>query len=84
MINYDEILVVAYRTNIEGLFQLHGEEPTILQVRLPVAQTPVIAAVVALRDLIIVGHFLCSKFKDYKSTATNRNSTHRSLLFITG
>ena len=59
MINYDEILVVAYRTNIEGLFQLHGEEPTILQVRLPVAQTPVIAAVVALRNPIIVGHFLC-------------------------
>ena len=36
-IKYDEMLVVAYHTNIEGLFQLHGEKPIILQVRKPVA-----------------------------------------------
>ena len=60
MINYDEILVVAYRTNIEGLVELNTEAPTVFQVR-PVAQTPVVAAIVALRDpIIVVRHFLCS------------------------
>ena len=41
-INYDEMLVVAYRTNIEGLFQLHDEKTIILQLRKLVAQTPVL------------------------------------------
>ena len=59
-INYDEILVIAYRTNMKGLIQLHGEKPIILQVRKPVAQTPVMVAVIALRDPIFVIHFLCS------------------------
>ena len=61
MLNYEKILVfVAYRLNIEGLVELNTEAPTIYQVR-PVAQTPVITAVVALRDpIIIVKHFLCS------------------------
>ena len=43
-IYYDEMLVIVYRTNIEGLFQLHGEKPIILQVRKRVAHTPVIVA----------------------------------------
>ena len=47
-INYDEMLAVAYRTNIKGLFQLHGEKPIILQVRKPVAHTLVIIVVPAL------------------------------------
>ena len=63
-INYDEMLVVAYRTNIKGLFQLYGEKPIILLVRKPVAQTPVIVAVPALREPIVIGHLLCSKVKD--------------------
>ena len=73
-INYDEMLVVAYRTNIKGLFQLHGEKPIILQVRKPVAQTPVIVALPALRDPIVIRHLLCSKFKDYNSTAKPKKS----------
>ena len=73
-INYDEMLVVAYRTNIEGLFQLHGEKPIVLQVRKPVAHTPVIIAVPALRDPIVIRHLLCSKFKDYNSTAKPKKS----------
>ena len=72
-INYDEMLVVAYRTNIEGLFQLHGEKPIILQVRKPVAHTTVIVAVPALQDPIVIRHLLCSKFKDYNSTAKPKN-----------
>ena len=72
-IYYDEMLV-AYRTNIEGLFQLHGEKPIILQVRKPVAQTPVIVEVPALRDPIVIRHLLCSKFKDYNSTAKPKKS----------
>ena len=59
-INYDEMLVVVYRTNIKGLVQLHGEKPIILQVRKPVAQTPVIIAVMALRDPIVIRHLLWS------------------------
>ena len=73
-IYYDEMLVVAYRTNTEGLFQLHGEKPIILQVRKPIAQTPVIIAVPALRDPIVIRHLLCSKFKDYNSTAKPKKS----------
>ena len=73
-INYDEMLVVAYHTNIEGLFQLHGEKPIILQVRKPVAQTLVIVAVPALREPIIIRHLLCSKFKDYNSTTKPKKS----------
>ena len=68
-INYDEMLVVVDRTNIKGLFQLHGEKPIILQVRKPIAHTPVIVAVPALQDPIVIRHLLCSKFKDYNSTA---------------
>ena len=60
MLNYEKrLVVVAYRTNIEGLVELNSEAPTVFQVR-PVAQTPVIAGVVALGDPIIVRHFLCS------------------------
>ena len=61
MLNYEKTLVVvAYRFNIEGLLELNAEAPTFYQVR-PVAQTPVIAAPVALREPIIgVRHFLCS------------------------
>ena len=73
-IYYDEMLVVAYRTNIEGLFQLHGEKPIISQVRKHVAHTTVIVAVPALRDPIIIRHLLCSKFKDYNSTAKPKKS----------
>ena len=73
-INYDEMLVVAYRTNIKGLFQLHGEKPIIFQVRKSIAQTPVIVAVPALRDPIVIRHLLCSKFKDYNSTAKPKMS----------
>ena len=73
-INYDEMLVIAYRTNIEGLFQLHGEKPIILQVRKPVAHTPVIIAVPALRDPIVIRHLMCSKFRDYNSTARPKKS----------
>ena len=73
-INYDEMLVVVYRTNIEGLFQLHGEKPIILQVRKPIAHTMVIIAVPALRDPIVIRHLLCSKFKDYNSTAKPKKS----------
>ena len=73
-INYDEMLVVAYRTNIKGLFQLHGEKPIILQVRKPAAHTLVIIAVPALRDPIVIRHLLCSKFRDYNSTAKPKKS----------
>ena len=59
MLNYEKRLVVAYRFNIEGLIELNTEASTVYQVR-PVAQTPVVAAVVALRDpIVIVRHFLC-------------------------
>ena len=68
------MLVVAYRTNIKGLFQLHGEKPIILQVRKPIAQTPVIVAVPALRDPIVIRHLLCSKFKDYNSMTKPKKS----------
>ena len=37
--------------------------------RKPVAHTPVIVAVPALWDPIIIRHLLCSKFKDYNSMA---------------
>ena len=73
-INYDEMRVVAYHTNIEGLFQLHCEKPIILQARKPVAHTPVIIAVPALRDPIVNRHLLCSKFRDYNSTAKPKKS----------
>ena len=73
-IYYDEMLVIAYRTNIEGLFQLHSEKPIILQVRKHVAHTPIIVAVPALRDPIVIRHLLCSKFKDYNSTAKPKKS----------
>ena len=61
MLNYERIpVVVAYRFNIEGLVELNTEAPTVYQVR-PVAQTPILAAVVALRDpIVVVRHFLCS------------------------
>ena len=71
---YNEMLIVVYRTNIKGLFQLHSEKPIILQVRKPIAQTPVIIAVPALRDPIVIRHLLCSKFKDYYSTAKPKKS----------
>ena len=49
MLNYEKktLVVVAYRFNIECLLKLNAEAPTFYQVR-PVAQTPVIAAPVAL------------------------------------
>ena len=72
-INYDEMPVVAYHTNIEGLFQLHGEKPITLQVRKPVAHTSVIVAVHTLRDPIVIRHLLCSKFKNYNSMAKPKN-----------
>ncbi len=54
------LVVVAYHFNFEGLLELNAEAPIIVQVR-PVAQTPVVAAVVALRDpIVVVRHFLCS------------------------
>jgi hypothetical protein len=61
MLNYEKrLVVVAYRFNIEGLVELNTEAPTVFQVR-PVAQTPVVAAIVALRDpIVVVRHFLCS------------------------
>ena len=60
MLNYEKILViVTYRKNFEGLVQCDGEPLTVLQVR-PVAHAPVVAAVIALRDPIIIRHFLCS------------------------
>ena len=73
-IYYDEMRIVAYRTNIEGLFQLHGEKPIILQVRKPVAHTTVIVAVPELWDPIIIRHLLCSKFRDYNSTKKPKKS----------
>jgi hypothetical protein len=60
MLNYGKrLVVVAYRINIEGLVELNTEASTAFQVR-PVAQTPVVAAVLALLDPIVVRHFLCS------------------------
>ena len=61
MLNYKKTLVVvAYRFNSEGLVELNTEAPTVYQVR-PVAQTLVVAAVVELRDpIVVVRHFLCS------------------------
>lgn len=60
MLNYEKrLVVVAYRINIEGLVELNIEAPIVLWVR-PVTQTLVVAAVVALRDPIIVRHLLCS------------------------
>ena len=61
MLNYERILVVVtYCIEFEGLIQLDAEAPTFYQVR-PVAQTPIIAASVALREPILVGrYFLCS------------------------
>ena len=73
-IYYDEMRIVAYRTNIEGLFQLHGEKPIVLQVRKPVAHTPVIVAVPALWDPIVIRHLLCSRFKDYNLMAKSKKS----------
>ena len=61
MHNYGKILVVVtYRKNVESLLQHDGEVPTILQIRHPIAHTPVVAVVVALRDPIVIRHFLCS------------------------
>ena len=60
MLNYEKtLIIIAYHRNNEGLVKLDGEEPAVSQVR-PVAQTPIIAAVITLRDPIIVRHFLCS------------------------
>ena len=73
-IYYDEMLVVVYHTNIEGLFELYGEKPIILQVSKPVGHTTVIVAVPALRDPIVIRHLLCSKFKDYNSIAKPKKS----------
>ena len=42
------LVVVVYRFNIEGLLELNAEAPTFYQMR-HVAQTPVVAAPVALR-----------------------------------
>ena len=49
MLNYEKItlVVVAYRFNIEGLLQLNAEALIFVQVR-PVAQTPVVVALVVL------------------------------------
>lgn len=61
MLNYKNTLViVAYRTNIEGLTKLDGEEPAVSHVRPPVAQIPIIAVVITLRGPMVVRHFLCS------------------------
>ena len=68
------MLVVAYRTNIAGLFQLHDQKPIILQVRKPVAHTSVIIAIHTLQDPIVIRHLLCSKFRDYNSTAKPKKS----------
>jgi hypothetical protein len=60
MLNYEKrLVVVTYRKNIEGLIELDGEAPTVFQVR-PVAHTPVVGAVLALRVPIVVKHFLYS------------------------
>ena len=60
MLNYGKrLVVVAYRINIKGLVELNTEAPNIFRVR-HVAQTPVVAAVLAPRDPIVVIHFLCS------------------------
>ena len=54
MLNYERTLVViVYCFNIEGLTELNTEAPTIYQVK-PVAQAPVVAAPVALREPIII------------------------------
>src|SRR6266496_2456218 len=54
VLNYEKTLVVvAYHFNIEGLLELNAEAPTFYQVR-HVAQTPVIAAPVALRETFVV------------------------------
>ena len=45
MLNYEKTLVVvAYHFNIEGLLELNAEAPIFVQVRCPVAQTPVVLA----------------------------------------
>ena len=60
MLNYENtIVVVAYHFNIECLIELNTEASSVFQVR-PITQPPVHAIVIALRDPIIVGHFLCS------------------------
>jgi hypothetical protein len=60
MLNYEKrFVIVTYHKNIKGLAELDGEAPTVFQAR-PVAHTPVVGAVLALRDLIVVRHFLCS------------------------
>ena len=61
MLNYGKrLVVIVYRINIEGLVEFNTEASTAFQVR-PVAQTPVVATVLALLYLIVVvRHFLCS------------------------
>ena len=63
MLNYEKTLViVVYRFNNEGLLNLNAEALTFYQVR-PVAQTPVVAAPVALRwetFVLLRRHFLGS------------------------
>jgi hypothetical protein len=60
MLNYEKrLIIMTYCKNIKGLVELDGEAPTVFQVR-PVAHTPVVRAVLALRDPIIFRHFLCS------------------------
>ena len=55
VLNYEKTLVVIlYRFNIEGLLELNTEEPTFYEVR-PVAQTPVVIALVAFpRETFVV------------------------------
>jgi hypothetical protein len=55
VLNYEKtLIVVAYNFNIEGLQELNAEAPTFNQVR-PVAQTPVVAAPVALyRETFVI------------------------------
>jgi hypothetical protein len=60
MLNYEKILVaITYRKMFEGLLQREGEVHIVIQVR-HIAHTPVVNAVIALGDPIIVRHFLCS------------------------
>ena len=60
LITKKTIVVIVYRFNIEGLLELNIEAPIFVQLKEPVAQTAVVAALVTLRDpIIVVRHFLC-------------------------
>ena len=64
MLNYEKTLVVvAYRFNIEGLFELNAEAPIFVQLNEPVAQTSIVVAPAALpwdTVVVLVQHFLRS------------------------